>query len=128
MKLPEKTTPRLLALIGAPACLLAFGTPLVRAQVAPTPVVDAATLVRFDTRSVLEKGGDGLDRNASNPPPVEATDARVRQGMLEGSNVNTIAQITKMLEVTRAYESMAQMMDSTATLSRDSISRLGKVQ
>ena len=49
MKLPEKTTPRLLALIGAPACLLAFGTPLVRAQVAPTPVVDAATLVRFDT-------------------------------------------------------------------------------
>lgn len=85
-------------------------------------------VVRFDSLSVLEKTGDNLYRNTSNQQGQPAPDARVRQGMLEGSNVNTIAQITKMLEVTRAYESMAKMMDSTATLSRDSISRLGKVQ
>jgi flagellar basal-body rod protein FlgF len=85
-------------------------------------------VVRFDSLSVLEKTGDNLYRNTSNQQSQPAPDARVRQGMLEGSNVNTITQITKMLEVTRAYESMAKMMDSTATLSRDSISRLGKVQ
>jgi flagellar basal-body rod protein FlgF len=85
-------------------------------------------VVRFDSLSVLEKTGDNLYRNASNQQAQAAPDARLRQGMLEGSNVNTIAQITKMLEVTRAYESMAKMMDSTASLSRDSISRLGKVQ
>jgi flagellar basal-body rod protein FlgF len=85
-------------------------------------------VVRFDSLSVLEKTGDNLYRNTSNQQSQPAPDARVRQGMLEGSNVNTVAQITKMLEVTRAYESMAKMMDSTATLSRDSISRLGKVQ
>jgi flagellar basal-body rod protein FlgF len=85
-------------------------------------------VVRFDSLSVLEKTGDNLYRNTSNQQSQAAPDARVRQGMLEGSNVNTIAQITKMLEVTRAYESMAKMMDSTASLSRDSITRLGKAQ
>jgi flagellar basal-body rod protein FlgF len=93
-----------------------------------TEQVGKIGVVRFDSLSVLEKTGDNLYRNTSNQQSQPAPDARVRQGMLEGSNVNTIAQITKMLEVTRAYESMAKMMDSTATLSRDSISRLGKVQ
>jgi flagellar basal-body rod protein FlgF len=85
-------------------------------------------VVRFDSLSVLEKTGDNLYRNTSNQQAQAAPDARIHQGMLEGSNVNAITQITKMLEVTRAYESMAKMMDSTATLSRDSISRLGKAQ
>lgn len=93
-----------------------------------TEQVGKIGVVRFDSLSVLEKTGDNLYRNTSNQQSQPAPDARVRQGMLEGSNVNTITQITKMLEVTRAYESMAKMMDSTATLSRDSISRLGKVQ
>jgi flagellar basal-body rod protein FlgF len=85
-------------------------------------------VVRFDSLSVLEKTGDNLYRNTSNQQAQAAPDARLHQGMLEGSNVNTITQITKMLEVTRAYESMAKMMDSNASLSRDSVSRLGKVQ
>ncbi|MGR3806000.1 flagellar hook-basal body complex protein [Marinibacterium profundimaris] len=33
-----------------------------------------------------------------------APDARVMQGVLEGSNVNAIEQITRMIEVQRAYE------------------------
>jgi hypothetical protein len=33
----------------APACLLAFVTPLVRAQVAPAPAASAATLAKYDT-------------------------------------------------------------------------------
>lgn len=85
-------------------------------------------VVRFDAPSVLEKDGDNLFRNSSNQQPQPAPDAVVHQGFLEGSNVNTIAEITRMLEVTRAYESMAKMMDSTASLSSNSIQRLGKVQ
>lgn len=85
-------------------------------------------VVRFDAPSALEKDGDNLFRNSSNQQPQAAPDAVVRQGALEGSNVNTISEITRMIEVTRAYESMAKMMDSTATLSSNSIQRLGKVQ
>lgn len=84
-------------------------------------------MARFDQLSVLEKVGDNLYRNTSNDQPQAAPDARVRQGMLEGSNVKPITEITRMIEVTRAYESMAKMMDANAELSRRSIERMGKL-
>jgi flagellar basal-body rod protein FlgF len=84
-------------------------------------------VARFDTLSVLEKTGDNRYRNTSNIAPVAAPDAVVRQGMLEGSNVKPITEITRMIEVTRAYESMAKMMDANAELSRRSIERMGKL-
>ena len=90
--------------------------------------VGKVAVVGFDTLSVLEKTGDNLYRNTSNQQPQPATTAQVRQGMLEGSNVNSISEITRMLEVTRAYESMAKMMDSTADLSRRAVERMGRVQ
>ena len=85
-------------------------------------------VVRFDTLSVLEKTGDNLFRNTSNQQPQPAADVRVRQGMLEGSNVNTVSEITRLLEVTRTYEQMAKIMDSAADLSRRSVERMGRVQ
>jgi flagellar basal-body rod protein FlgF len=85
-------------------------------------------VARFQELSVLEKTGDNLYRNTSNAAPLAAPDAKVRQGMLEGSNVKPIAEITRMMEVTRAYESMARMMDANAELSRRSVERMAKVQ
>ncbi len=85
-------------------------------------------VAQFDALSALEKTGDNLFRNASNASPQPATGTLIRQGALEGSNVNSITQITQMMEVTRAYESMAKMMDSTAELSRRAIERMGRVQ
>jgi flagellar basal-body rod protein FlgF len=46
--------------------------------------------------------------------------------MLESSNVQSVVQITKLIEVQRAYESVAKMMDNTAELSRSAVERLGK--
>ena len=85
-------------------------------------------VVKFDTLSALEKTGDNLLRNSSNQTAQPAPDTQVQQGMLEGSNVNPISEITRMIEVTRTYESVSNMMSSNADLSRASISRLGKVQ
>jgi flagellar basal-body rod protein FlgF len=48
--------------------------------------------------------------------------------MLEGSNVNPILQVTEMIEVTRAYESLARIMENTQELSRRSVERLGRVE
>ena len=90
--------------------------------------IGKVAIVRFDALSVLEKVGDNLYRNTSNAQPQAAPDARVHQGMLESSNVQTVLEITRMMEVTRAYESMAKMMDSNADLSRRSIERMGKSQ
>lgn len=85
-------------------------------------------VVKFDSLSALDKAGDNLLRNTSNQQPQALTTAVVRQSMLENSNVNPIAEITRMVEVTRAYESMAKMMDSTAELTRRSVERLGRAQ
>ena len=85
-------------------------------------------VVRFDHRSVLEKSGDNLLKNTANTPPAAAPDARVRQGMLENSNVRAVTEVTRLIEISRAYEQMARMMDAGAELSRRSIDRLGRVQ
>ena len=83
----------------------------------------------FQTLSTLEKAGDNLYRNTSNQQPQAAgEDVRVRQGMLENSNVQPIREITRMIEVSRAYEQMAKMMDSTAELSKSAVQRMGRVQ
>ncbi len=43
---------------------------------------------------------------------VPAEGARVQQGMLEGSNVNPISQIARMIEVQRAYEAGQSFAES----------------
>jgi len=81
----------------------------------------------FDDLSSLAKDGDNLLRNTSNVEPQVSTAASMRQGMLEGSNVNPIMQITRMIEVSRAYESMARTIEGSGELSRRSVERLGRV-
>lgn len=82
---------------------------------------------QFTSPAGLEKAGDNLYRNTSNLTPQPATGVKVRQGMLEGSNVNSVLEITRMVQVSRAYESTAKMMDSEADLSRRAVERLGRV-
>ena len=102
-------------------------------QIAPDGTVSGKTgqlarirVVEFaDDRALVKEGANLYSTDqAANTVAVPA----LRQGMLESSNVNSIAQITRMLEVTRAYESMAKMMDNAADLSRRSIERMGRVQ
>ena len=83
-------------------------------------------LARFDTLSVLSKDGDGLYRNRSNAAPLDATGVQVRQGMLEGSNVNPLVEITQLIEINRAYERATKMIENVTDLSRRSVERLGK--
>jgi len=81
---------------------------------------------KFGNLSALEKSGDNYYQNASNQQPVAASDVKIRQGMLENSNVNSIQQITKMLDVSRTYEQVSSMISTQADLSRSSVARLGK--
>lgn len=82
----------------------------------------------FATPGALEKAGDNLFRNTSNLQATPAADAQIRQGFLEGSNVKPVLEMTRMVEVSRAYESTARMMDSQHELSKRTIERLGRAQ
>lgn len=88
--------------------------------------VGRITLARFESLSALEKGGDGLYRSTSNAPALDAADAQVRQGMLEGSNVNPILEITSLIEISRAYEQITRMIENSNDLSRRAVERLGR--
>ena len=83
-------------------------------------------MVRFDLLSVLSKDGDGLYSNTSNEQPADAPDALLRQGMLEGSNVETLVEITNLIEIQRAYESTARLIENANDLSRRAVERLGR--
>jgi flagellar basal-body rod protein FlgF len=82
----------------------------------------------FANAGALSKTGDNLFRNVSNLQPQPAEEARLRQGMLEGSNVKPVLEITRMVDVSRAYEQTAKMMESEADLSRRAVERLGRAQ
>jgi flagellar basal-body rod protein FlgF len=84
-------------------------------------------VTNFASLSALSKDGNGLYSNVSNLQPTPAPATRIRQGMIETSNVDPISQITKLIEVSRAYESISKMMDQTASLSSETINRLGQL-
>lgn len=83
-------------------------------------------LVRFDKRDKLAKQGDNF--YAANETPQPAPDVRVRQGMVEQSNVKPVLEITQLIEVSRAYERITRMVDQNQDLSRHAVERLGRSQ
>ena len=88
--------------------------------------VGKIALVNFDSLSALTKQGAGMFSNDTNLQPTAAT-GKIRQGVLEQSNVQPILQITRLIQVSRAYENVSQMMDQNGQLSTNAIDRLGKL-
>lgn len=80
----------------------------------------------FDNLSALQKIGGGriVAPPDAVPVPLEAPD--IRQGFYESSNVNPVLEITRMLEVTRTYQAVSEMMQQNSDLSRRSVERLGR--
>jgi len=91
-------------------------------------VVGKIGVVRFDSLSALSKQGDGLYTNTVSTPPTAAPDAVIHQGMLEGSNVQPIIQVTDLIRIQRAYEAVTQMVGNSSDLSERAIQRLGSAQ
>jgi len=91
-------------------------------------VIGKVGVVSFADMSSLSKQGDGLFSNTTNAPAQPVTGSQVlRQGMLETSNVQPIVQVTDLIRISRAYDMIAQMMNSTASLSSTAVQRLGSV-
>ncbi len=66
-------------------------------------------IVEFANRQDLRQIGGGL--MATDKPPQIVTAPDVVQGMLEKSNVNAIAEMTKMIAVNRAYGAAKKFID-----------------
>lgn len=80
--------------------------------------------VTFDAPQALARAGSSLFAG-ENATPTQST---FTQGALEGSNVRGVIEITEMIEVSRAYQSMANMMKRFDDLRKDAVQRLGTVR
>jgi len=68
-------------------------------------------IVNFEDQRKMQKVGNGL-YNSGKQTAEPATTAQITQGMLEGSNVNSVLEITHLIEVQRSYDGAQKMIDN----------------
>lgn len=76
--------------------------------------------------TTLQRDGDTLYRAAGEIAPLD--DPRVRQGLIESSNVNSVAEIARMIEVQRAFEISQQLAVNEDDRMKRAIETLGGVR
>ena len=81
-------------------------------------------VVEFENPQELERQGDNL---FSGGIPVAAISTQVVQGAIEKSNVSGVAEMTEMIRVQRAYQSLASMMQRQDEVRREAIKTLGNL-
>lgn len=81
---------------------------------------------KFDNAQELNPAGNGLYETTAAPLPADKT--VVMQGKLEGSNVQAVVEMTRMIDVLREYQAVQNMMQSEHERLRSSAQRLAKTQ
>jgi flagellar basal-body rod protein FlgF len=81
-------------------------------------------IVEFADAQATQREGSNL---WSGIDPIEATATRVLQGSIEKSNVNGVGEMTEMIRVQRAYESVASLISKQDDQRRTAIQKLGNL-
>jgi flagellar basal-body rod protein FlgF len=83
-------------------------------------------VVTFDRPQSLLKQGDNLFASTSDQgtPDIKSV---VRQGYVEKSNVNSVLEMTRLIDVTRAYTNVSTMLQQQSDLRRTAIEKLADV-
>lgn len=86
--------------------------------------IGALKIVEFDDQQTLEARGDGLFAAPDEGKAAEHT--TVVQGMLEGSNVKPVLEMTRMIDVLRSYQQTQRLLQSEHERQRTMIQRLSR--
>lgn len=90
-------------------------------QQAGSPIARLGVFTFDDPGSLRRTGFNQFSSTAT----AEATDnARLRQGFVEISNVAPIKAMTDMIDILRAYESAAQVIETSSELARNAVQTL----
>jgi flagellar basal-body rod protein FlgF len=84
-------------------------------------------LVSFTDAQQILKEGFNLYAAGEGGAPQADTKSRVQQGFIEKSNVNSVVEMSRMMEVSRAYTSIANMMQQQSDLQKTAIQQLADV-
>lgn len=80
-------------------------------------------LVTFANLQEMKASGDNLYTTTQAETPVD--NPRMIQGSIEGSNVQSIVEMTNMIDVMRSYESASKLVDAADNMRRQAISQIG---
>lgn len=78
---------------------------------------EGAKLERFDTSSVTT--------DAPVSAVLDFANNGVAQGFVEGANINPVLEVARLMMVTRAFESMSQLIETSEASMQDAIKTLG---
>jgi flagellar basal-body rod protein FlgF len=119
------------------AVLSSGGAPIVLDPLGETPSIGRDGAIRvagveagrigavsFAAPGALSKVGDNL-WDAQGQPPAEFNGVVV-QGALEGSNVRPVLELTRLIEISRAYQSAAKIVSDADQLRQRAIQQLGQ--
>jgi flagellar basal-body rod protein FlgF len=84
-------------------------------------------LASFNQPRLLQKDGTSTYMAPAGVTPQVPTDAKVTQGAIEKSNVQTVTEMTRMVEITRAYTQIAQILQNQSDMRRSAIDKLADV-
>jgi len=104
------------------------GTISVRNQVgASVQLLGKLRVVTFADERMLKKVGMSLFDAGGQTATAAGTNVRVHQGAIEKSNVEPVIEISRMIELMRAYQSTTEMTKAGEELLKRAIEQLGTV-
>ncbi|WP_102223651.1 flagellar basal-body rod protein FlgF [Acidimangrovimonas sediminis] len=87
-------------------------------------VPDIAGFQRADGGMLIPPEGAAAGATPATP---EDDGVKVAQGYLEGSNVEPVLEMTRMMEIQRAYDRSMKLMDDQDSLRKQVLSQLGQI-
>lgn len=89
-------------------------------------LVGAIGLYNFDPgENFVRYGNSGIVPARTPEPVTDRSDVGIAQGFLEESNVNPVLEMTRLIQVQRAFENTAALMRQTDSSTDDAIKTLG---
>lgn len=82
-------------------------------------------VVAFTNEQTMEETYAGL--YSTDEVGVPSTSANVVQGMVEGSNVRSVAQIANVIEISRSYQRVSNLINAENERMRNAIRQLGRI-
>ena len=89
-------------------------------------IVDQLGTVDFEDYNYLEKYGENLYQTVDGAVST-VSNARVRQGYIEASNVNVVTEMVNMITITRAYESNQKVIQTVDGMLDKAVNNVGRV-
>ena len=89
-------------------------------------IVAQLGVIDFEDYDYLEKYGENLYQTVDGATLAESN-ARVRQGYIEASNVNVVTEMVNMITITRAYESNQKVLQTINGMLDKAVNNVGRV-